>query len=96
MWCSTHWRNLIAFIRRSGKAEAGLRINPEHSEGEVEKYDPCAAGSRLGQPVSQLDVLPDGIRGLHMHIMRAGLCAIGAHGGGDTPFLEAQKGKLIG
>ena len=29
----------------------GLRINPEHSEVEVELYDPCARGSRLGASV---------------------------------------------
>jgi len=33
----------------------GLRINPEHSEGAVEIYDPCAAGSRLGTTLSQLE-----------------------------------------
>lgn len=33
----------------------GLRINPEHSEGEHEIYDPCAAGSRLGVPLSELE-----------------------------------------
>lgn len=32
----------------------GLRINPEHSEGDVEIYDPCAAGSRLGTTYDQL------------------------------------------
>lgn len=75
--------------------QAGLRINPEHSEGEVEKYDPCAGGSRLGQPVSQLDVLPDVIRGVHMHT----LCEQGFQPLARTvmairPFLEAQKGKV--
>lgn len=34
--------------------EFGLRINPEHSEGEVAIYDPCASGSRLGVTHSQL------------------------------------------
>ena len=33
----------------------GLRINPEHSEGEVALYDPCAEGSRLGITREQLD-----------------------------------------
>ncbi len=33
----------------------GLRINPEHSEGEVPLYDPCAEGSRLGITREQLD-----------------------------------------
>lgn len=48
----------------------GLRINPEHSEGEVEIYDPCAAGSRLGIPLSQFagEGL-DGISGLHFHTL---------------------------
>jgi carboxynorspermidine decarboxylase len=33
----------------------GLRINPEHSEGDVDIYDPCAAGSRLGITYDQLN-----------------------------------------
>lgn len=50
--------------------EFGLRINPEHSEGEVPIYDPCAPGSRLGIPRSQLDESTlDGITGLHFHTL---------------------------
>ncbi len=30
------------------RIELGIRINPEHSEGAVRIYDPCAPGSRLG------------------------------------------------
>ncbi len=30
------------------RIELGIRINPEHSEGAVPIYDPCAPGSRLG------------------------------------------------
>jgi carboxynorspermidine decarboxylase len=33
----------------------GLRITPEHSEGDVDIYDPCAAGSRLGITYDQLN-----------------------------------------
>lgn len=52
------------------QVQVGLRINPEHSEGEIAKYDPCAAGSRLGLPVSQLtDGALDGVDGLHMHTL---------------------------
>ncbi len=48
----------------------GLRINPEHSEGTVPIYDPCAPGSRLGIPLSQLDESQlDGISGLHFHTL---------------------------
>lgn len=48
----------------------GLRINPEHSEGAVPIYDPCAPGSRLGIPLQQLDEAAlDGISGLHFHTL---------------------------
>ena len=48
----------------------GLRINPEHSEGDVPIYDPCAPGSRLGILRSQLDVDSlEGISGLHFHTL---------------------------
>ncbi|ATX76913.1 MULTISPECIES: carboxynorspermidine decarboxylase [Reinekea] len=48
----------------------GLRINPEHSEGGVPIYDPCAPGSRLGIPLSELDQSQlAGITGLHFHTL---------------------------
>ncbi len=50
--------------------QVGLRINPEHSEGEIPKYDPCAPCSRLGTPVSQLSAeTMSGVDGLHMHTL---------------------------
>ncbi|NOD62127.1 MULTISPECIES: carboxynorspermidine decarboxylase [unclassified Ruegeria] len=50
--------------------QVGLRINPEHSEGEIPKYDPCAPCSRLGTPVSQLTAeTMTGVDGLHMHTL---------------------------
>ncbi|MCV2887811.1 carboxynorspermidine decarboxylase [Ruegeria aquimaris] len=60
------------FLTRAQAAgvQVGLRINPEHSEGEIAKYDPCAPCSRLGTPVSQLT--PEaltGVDGLHMHTL---------------------------
>ena len=55
---------------RAAGVQVGLRINPEHSEGEVPKYDPCAPCSRLGTPVSQLtDDTLRGVDGLHMHTL---------------------------
>ncbi|OUS05144.1 carboxynorspermidine decarboxylase [Rhodobacterales bacterium 52_120_T64] len=59
----------IAKCQTAGK-QVGLRINPEHSEGEIAKYDPCAPCSRLGTPVSQLthEIL-ESIDGLHMHTL---------------------------
>ena len=48
----------------------GLRVNPEHSEGEVELYDPCAPCSRLGTPASELTGQDlQGISGLHFHTL---------------------------
>lgn len=63
--------DLIAKARADGQAfEIGLRLNPEHSEGEVAKYDPAQPCSRLGFPVSQLtaDHLV-GVDGLHIHAL---------------------------
>ncbi|MES3027277.1 MAG: carboxynorspermidine decarboxylase [Pseudomonadota bacterium] len=61
----------IAAAREQGAVfEIGLRLNPEHSESEVEKYDPCQRGSRLGFPVSQLRPEHlDGVDGLHIHAL---------------------------
>ncbi len=58
-------------IATAANADIGLRINPQHSEGLVDKYDPCAPGSRLGFPVSALagQALPSGVSGLHMHTL---------------------------
>jgi carboxynorspermidine decarboxylase len=50
--------------------DCGLRINPRHSEGKVTMYDPCAPGSRLGTPISQLKGQDlSGISGLHFHTL---------------------------
>ena len=52
------------------KLAFGLRINPEHSEGSVPIYDPCAPGSRLGirfQDLKDHDL--QGISGLHFHTL---------------------------
>ena len=56
----------------------GLRVNPEHSEGDVPLYDPCAESSRLGVTRKQLDryLVQDDfqqafalISGLHFHTL---------------------------
>ena len=63
--------DLIAKARAEGEPfEIGLRLNPEHSEGQVAKYDPAQPCSRLGYPVSQLT--PEkmvGIDGIHIHAL---------------------------
>lgn len=71
------WRRFKPLItatqaKRDGKPLVGLRINPEHSEGTVPIYDPCAPCSRLGIPIAEfannVDAL-DGISGLHFHTL---------------------------
>lgn len=48
----------------------GLRVNPEHSEGHTEIYDPCAPNSRLGIPVAEFDGRSlSGVEGLHFHTL---------------------------
>jgi carboxynorspermidine decarboxylase len=60
----------LAAQQRRPELYFGLRINPEHSEGAVPIYDPCAPGSRLGIPLSQLDEsVLYGISGLHFHTL---------------------------
>jgi carboxynorspermidine decarboxylase len=56
--------------RTESGVDVGLRINPEHAEGEVAKYDPCSPHSRLGFPVSQLQPEHlEGVSGLHFHTL---------------------------
>lgn len=47
----------------------GLRINPRYSPVEVDLYNPCVEGSRLGIPSEQLQSLPAGVEGLHFHVL---------------------------
>ncbi|MDH5358237.1 MAG: carboxynorspermidine decarboxylase [Gammaproteobacteria bacterium] len=91
-WKRFRERCLEAKIKRP-ELHFGLRINPEHSEGAVPIYDPCAAGSRLGIPLSQLDEsLLDGITGLHFHT----LCEQGFEPLARTvAAVEAKFGQLL-
>ncbi len=68
------WQRFKPLIQKAQQQrpdlQVGLRINPEHSEGAVPLYDPCAPGSRLGIPLSQLDESTlEGISGLHFHTL---------------------------
>lgn len=68
----------LALIAQQERPELqfGIRINPEHSEGEVALYDPCAPGSRMGVTSAQFEQalsadpeILDGISGLHFHTL---------------------------
>ncbi|MFR9651822.1 MAG: carboxynorspermidine decarboxylase [Rikenellaceae bacterium] len=47
----------------------GLRVNIGYSPVETDLYNPCVAGSRLGVTREQLIELPEGIEGLHFHVL---------------------------
>lgn len=59
---------------RLGSCLAGLRVNPKYEVVETALYDPCSPGSRLGINPRNLQDLPSGITGLHVH----NLCESGA------------------
>lgn len=56
-------------VRACGRhIEVGIRCNPEYAEVDVELYNPCARGSRLGSTRAALGSdLPQGVDGLHFH-----------------------------
>ncbi|MDT8441536.1 MAG: carboxynorspermidine decarboxylase [Desulfuromonadales bacterium] len=52
------------------RVSVGLRVNPGHSEGHTEIYDPCAVNSRLGIRRDQFDGRSlTGVEGLHFHTL---------------------------
>jgi carboxynorspermidine decarboxylase len=56
--------------REKGRVSIGLRVNPEHSEGAVPLYDPCAPRSRLGIRRSDFEGRSlAGVEGLHFHTL---------------------------
>ncbi len=85
---------------QSGELLLGWRINPCFSTGHTALYDPCAVGSRLGIPASELasysaaerEDLLRGISGLHFHC----LCEQGAQELIDTfTAFEKDWGDLL-
>jgi carboxynorspermidine decarboxylase len=67
------WERFQPIVRKARAARPslrfGLRVNPEHSEGQNPLYDPCAPHSRLGIPRSQFQGDLTGISGLHFHTL---------------------------
>ncbi len=56
--------------KHSGRVSIGLRVNPEHSEGHTELYDPCSPKSRLGIRRSEFEGRSlEGVEGLHFHTL---------------------------
>lgn len=76
------------------KVSCGMRVNPEYAEVEVELYNPCALGSRLGTPRSAVKSPADldGLEGLHFHTM----CQQNSDTLARTiPHFEAKFGEFI-
>lgn len=76
----TQWRQFQPMLlaanagpRKARPVRYGFRVNPEHSEGAVAIYNPCAPGSRLGIRPRQLAEATEqdwqGITGLHFHTL---------------------------
>lgn len=66
----------LAAQKERPQLQFGIRINPEHSEGDVPLYDPCAPCSRMGVPIAQFEQalqadpkVLEGISGLHFHTL---------------------------
>jgi|TARA_B110000037_G_scaffold222664_1_gene298737 carboxynorspermidine decarboxylase len=88
------WERFRERIQNSGQTlSLGLRVNPEYSEVEVELYNPCAAGSRLGIRRADLEGHNlSGIEGLHFHT----LCEQGAGTLARTlEHFEAKFGEFL-
>ncbi len=96
--CSSHLTfNSVAQWERFGQrameagVSCGLRVNPGYSPVETDLYNPALPGSRLG--IECLDELPEGIEGLHFHV----LCESGAeHLARAVEAFEARFGHLLG
>lgn len=66
----SQWERFRSIAKNHSEISFGIRVNPRHSEGEVEIYDPCAPFSRLGVTKENFreDML-EGIDGLHFHTL---------------------------
>ena len=64
----SQWQQFSGKVLRSG-ISAGLRVNPGVNEVETALYNPAFPQSRLGIPREELDALPAGIEGLHVHAL---------------------------
>ncbi len=65
------WKRFRSRVQAAGRSiSCGIRVNPEHSEGTIPLYDPCAPGSRLGVRRADFEAAElDGISGLHFHTL---------------------------
>ena len=90
----SQWNKFKKIINDSKKkVSCGIRINPEHSEGEMLMYNPCAPCSHFGVTLANFekDNL-EGIDGLHFHT----LCELNADALERTlKVVEEKFGKFL-
>lgn len=67
----SQWKKYRSKVLNSPeKVSPGIRINPGWSPVKTDLYNPASAGSRLGEPVENFKSrFPDGIEGLHFHVL---------------------------
>jgi carboxynorspermidine decarboxylase len=67
----SQWKAFKEQVRSYPKEiHTSIRVNPEYSEVEVDLYNPCAPGSRMGTTKANFDEASlDGITGLNFHTM---------------------------
>ncbi len=58
---------------------AGIRVNPEYSEVATELYNPADPTGRLGETAPNVQRLPRGVEGLHVHTLCESSPAATAH-----------------
>ncbi len=67
---SEYSRYIQIVQKTSPNIQCGIRINPGYSEITTNLYNPAIKGSRLGVERAELGAkLPDGINGLHFHLL---------------------------
>jgi len=88
------WRLMRPIVEAAkNPPSCGLRVNPEYAEVEVELYNPCAKGSRLGITTDKLEGEDlSGIEGLHFHTMCEQNADVLAR---TLPHFEEKFGHLI-
>jgi carboxynorspermidine decarboxylase len=72
----SQWERVKSYVLKSGKrVSPGIRVNPEHSESAIDKYNPCAPYSHFGVKRQEFEGKDlEGLEGLHFHT----LCELGA------------------
>jgi len=78
--------------RLQGSINAGIRINPQLSFLDDDRYDPCRKYSKLGVSIDQVQTL-EGISGLHFHTLFGARSVVPLRK--TIKKIEAELGNLL-